>query len=192
MEKEDLILELYKNIWSAARHKERLNVQYLGIIVSAVGLVALSLYRCPNYLYLAVFVAQVFLIWGMVLAIEAGYEYRRYHSLSARIEKKFEEELTEGNVKIYDENGTGIIPPSYHKILKKCNFTLPDIYKIHIRTFAIIFGFIMFIYLKEENFSLEEFLKFFPLIGIIGLAIPYCHFCKRKDRHKRNIEEWKF
>jgi len=190
MEKEDLILELYKNIWSAARHKERLNVQYLGIIVSAVGLVALSLYRCPNYLYLAVFVAQVFLIWGMVLAIEAGYEYRRYHSLSARIEKKFEEELTEGNVKIYDENGTGIIPPSYHKILKKCNFTLPDIYKIHITAFAAVSMLITLLYFTKISYSLEELLKFLPMCGIIGtLLIPWYRFVQRKKKHEENLKE---
>lgn len=45
MTKEDLLLDLYKNIWEDTRNKEQITVQYLGIIVSAVGLVAVAIDR---------------------------------------------------------------------------------------------------------------------------------------------------
>jgi len=58
----NLILKMYESIWNTARNRERTTAQYLGIIASAVGVVALSLYYCNEYLFLAVFTAQIVLI----------------------------------------------------------------------------------------------------------------------------------
>jgi len=186
MGKEDLLLELYKNIWEDTRNKEQITAQYLGIIVSAVGLVAVAIDRKSEYLPVAIFIAQIILIWGMLLALEAGYEYRRRQVLSSKIEREFHEEIS-GKINIFR-----IIPPFYCEILTyPFKLELPDIYWIHIITMGIIF--VLFSIFGLIQVQLREwwcFFYYFYYIAVIPVLVGiFCYqFHKRKKRHKETCK----
>ena len=170
----NFILKMYESIWNTARNKERITVQCLGIIASAVGIVALSLYHCKEYLALAVFTAQIVLMWGILLAIEASYEYRRLQGLAIRIEKEMV------GKPIYN-----ILPREYHNL----NKDFPEIYKIHLITLFIFFVFIAVLYLFQESYTLREILKFLPIVGLMGIFFPVCHYYQRQNRLSEDFYE---
>jgi hypothetical protein len=178
MTKENLLLELYKSIWEETREKEQITAQYLGIIVGAVGLVAIAIDRKSEYLPVAIFIAQIILIWGMLLALEAGYEYRRRQVLSSKIETEFNEE-TSGEINIFR-----IIPPFYLKVLT-APFNLPDIYWIHIITMGVIFVLLTLCSLIPKQ---DFWWDFLPTVGLVGSICFYWRLCKREKNHKETCE----